>query len=413
MDARRLHRIREDALLRKDRRDVEHRARVLEREEPPDHGAKLRRVHRVERRFLHAGELRGDRVDRRLVLSHELRRDVGRVLEARADHVERGLREVLDEIRSQVEDLLARVGVGLGTIDIELARARRDLAVVEAAADDGRVTRAMGLEPGVGLVTPRDLLAAVEDPRRREHLSVLGAIGVANVDPVIGVEARAREFHDPVGRGRLPRAGRRDVEDALAVLRHHGAVDRVDAVLDGKLAADRAEHPGLELPVVARVEEDDRVVLPRVIRGLGLARHAPERDDEDVRCFGRLLTGDALPLVDAVPVVLPVADEVLAVRDRAHAQPVDHDVVRVGRFLRGRDVLERVREQPLEETGLRVDGLVVDEGASLRSGDRVLRADRRTRPLRRGRVGRGWKRVEVLLFGYRHRCTLLMNRSRF
>src|SRR2546429_2649063 len=97
--------------------------------------------------------------------------------------------------------------------------------------------------PRVRLVALRDLLAAVEDPRRRKNFAVLGAVRVANVDPVIGMEARPRKLHDAIGRRGLPGAGRRDVEDALAVLRDHGAVDRVDAVLHRELAADRAEHP--------------------------------------------------------------------------------------------------------------------------------------------------------------------------
>src|SRR5438477_12220174 len=98
----------------------------------------------------------------------------------------------------------------------------------------------MLLEPAVGLVALRDLVAAVEDPCRREDLPIFGAVRIADVDPVVGVEAGPWELHHAVGRGGLPSAGRRDIEDALAVLRHDRAMDRMDPVLDRELAADRA-----------------------------------------------------------------------------------------------------------------------------------------------------------------------------
>src|SRR5207302_5258346 len=75
----------------------------------------------------------------------------------------------------------------------------------------------------------------------------------------------------------------------------------------------------------------------------------------------------------------------------------DHDVVGVRGLLGGRYVLEGAREEPLEEPRLGVDGLVVDERAALRAGDRVLRADRCSRPLGRDRVGRPGEGIEILL----------------
>src|SRR2546428_6153940 len=80
---------------------------------------------------------------------------------------------------------------------------------------------------------------------------------------------------------------------------------------------------------------------------------------------------------------------------------MDHDVVGVRRLRGGRDVLEGAREESLEESGLGVDGLVVDERAAFCAGDRVLRADRRSRPLGRDRVGRPGERVEIFLLSDR------------
>ena len=131
----------------------------------------------------------------------------------------------------------------MGMLDVELVGRRGDLLVVETSTDDRRVAAAMLLEPAIRLIAARDFVAAVEDPRRREELAVLAAVGVAHVHPVVGVETRVRELHEPVRRGGLARPCRRDVEDAPAVLRDHRPVDRVDAVVDRELAADRTEDP--------------------------------------------------------------------------------------------------------------------------------------------------------------------------
>src|SRR5579885_3641476 len=190
----------------------------------------------------------------------------------------------------------------------------------------------MLVEPAVAAVATDDLGLVGFDLDRNQALPGTGRARVSNVDPVVGMETGVRVGHQAIAARALASPGRCDVENALAASLDAGAVDRMDPEVGGQDAPDRAEHPALQLTVVGRVEEDDRIRRATVVGGLRLARNPAQRVNDHPRLLGSGGAGGLNPLFRTVPVLSPELDQVLAVRDRPDANSVNNHVVKVHRL---------------------------------------------------------------------------------
>src|SRR5579884_3184735 len=232
----------------------------------------------------------------------------------------------------------------------------------------------MLVEPPVTTISRDDFGPSSLDLDRHETLPRLRNPCVTDVDPIIRVEARVRISHQAIAAGALSGARWSDVENAFALVLDTSAVNGVDAVFRGENATDGTKHPAFQLPIVRRVEEDDRVRRSAVVRCLGFAFDPAQGVNDDLRLLCRWISRRPFPLSRTVPVLPPEIDQMLAVGDSANSDAVNDHVVKKERLASCvlNDVGNRGVDQLLTPSGLEVDSLIVNAGsrAGTRDNDR-------------------------------------------